>query len=242
MLKKRINKQSPSDAGLKKKKRPKLKKRLLANPDSIGDGHLKSGRSLDPDRPLTDQAWVMLRHYLSMENPDIYQAYRMAGYAGIGNSGLVSSFEIFNAPNFQKQLAFEIEARKQAMKVDMYSVIRNLTIMSNANMDDFAEWSELGVTLKDSASLTREQKYAIVEVKQTSQGVQIKLDSRQRATEMLATHLGFLIPDPSKGKDVQESAQKIKEAADALFNSVPIEPPKSEEPTPSNSNPGDDNE
>lgn len=229
------------DKGIRPRKLPKLKKRILGNPDKIGNAHTTSTRIVDdPDHPLTDQNWVMLRAYMAMENPDVYQAYKMAGYAGVNQSGITSAWEIFNSPNFQKALESEVEARKQFLKVDMYSVIRNLTIMANANMDDFAEWSKTGVTLKDSANLTRDQKYAIVEVKQTKQGVQIKLDSRQRATEMLATHLGFLIPDPSKGKDVQESAQKIKEAADELFNSVPTEPPKPEEPTPSSSNPGDD--
>ncbi len=231
------------DKGIKPRKLPKLKKRILGNPDKIGNAHTTSTRIVDdPDHPLTDQNWVMLRAYMAMENPDVYQAYKMAGYAGVNQSGITSAWEIFNSPNFQKALESEVEARKQFLKVDMYSVIRNLTTMANTNMDDFAEWNEYGVTLKDSANLTRDQKYGIVEVTQTSQGVKIKLDSRQRALEMLATHLGFLIPDPSKGKDVQESAQKIKEAADALFNSVPTEPPKPEEPTPSNSNPGDEDE
>jgi Terminase small subunit len=237
-LKKR--KTDKKDKGIKPRRLPKLKKRILGNPNKTGNDHLTSGRTVDdPDRPLTDQNWVMLRAYMGMENPDVYQAYKMAGYAGVDQSGITSAWEIFNSPNFQKALESEVEARKQFLKVDMYSVIRNLTIMANANMDDFAEWSESGVTLKDSANLTRDQKYAIVEVKQTAQGVQIKLDSRQRATEMLATHLGFLIPDPSKGKDTRESAQKIKEAADELFNSVPTEPPKPEEPptaTPSQPN------
>lgn len=214
------------------KKIPKPTRRtgtILANPDRKITGTSQSNQ--DPDRPLSDQEWTMLKHYASMESPSLYQAYKLAGYTGIGQSGMVAASIIFSTPAFQKQLELEVNARKQLMRVEINSVIRNLILLANANMDDYATWKGGRVILKDSTALTRDQKYAIVEVKDTAQGVQIKLDSRQNALTMLATHLGFLVPDPSKTKDVRETAQQIKEEADKLFNSVPTEPPTTPSPS-----------
>ena len=178
----------------------------------------------------------MLKHYASMEVPNLYQSYKLAGFSGVGTNGMQEAIEVFAMPAFQAGLEVELNERRQLMRVEINSVIRNLVNMANANMDDYAEWRNGTVVLKDSSELTRDQKYAIVEVKDTAQGVQIKLDSRQRALEMLATHLGFLVPDASKTKDVHETAKLIKEEADKLFGSVPTEPP----PTPTPSNQGDD--
>lgn len=210
----------------------RLKKRgtLAASPNHSQIG--KRGK----ERDLTDQEWTMLKHYASMEVPNLYQSYKLAGFSGVGTNGMQEAIEVFAMPAFQAGLEVELNERRQLMRVEINSVIRNLLNMANANMDDYAEWRGGAVVLKDSSELTRDQKYAIVEVKDTAQGVQIKLDSRQRALEMLATHLGFLVPDPSKAKDASETAKLIKEEADKLFCSVPTEPP----PTPTPSNQGDD--
>lgn len=219
-------------AGKLKQTNGRLKKRgtLLASPS-----HSQTHKT-PVDRELTDQEWTMLKHYASMEVPNLYRAYKLAGFSGVGTGGMQHAIEIFAMPAFQAGLEVELNERRQLMRVEINSVIRNLLNMANANMDDYAEWRGGAVVLKDSSQLTRDQKYAIVEVKDTAQGVQIKLDSRQRALEMLATHLGFLVPDASKTKDVHETAKLIKEEADKLFGSVPTEPP----PTPTQSNQGDD--
>ena len=205
---------------------PKLKRRFIGS----GISNTDPTRSNDPDAPLNDQAWLMVKIYSGMENPCIFTAYKQAGYEGRGVSGAGNAQTIFYSPNFQKALKEELELRDKFFRVDAAIVIRNLERMANASLKDYGDWTSEGFILKSSDELTRDQAYAIAEIKQKANGeMSIKLESRMRANELLATHFGLLIPDQGKTKDVQEAAQQIKEAYDALSGSVPTEPPASPE-------------
>ena len=207
-----------------------LKKRFTGKVNPTKKPNPGRDRSRDPDRPLTDRAWLMVKAYATMEQPNIYQAYLQAGYEGRGNAGGVSANEIFYTPNFQKALRNEMELRDKLFRVDAAMVIRNLSLMANANLLDYGSWDEEEFILKPSTELTRDQGYAITEIKRKANGeMTIKLESKMRANELLATHLGILVPDPAGKKDVHEAAMQIKEAVDALNGSVPTEPPPEEE-------------
>jgi phage terminase small subunit len=168
----------------------------------------------------------MLKYYAAAEEPSIFEAYKKAGYQGRGTSGGVSAQQIFYSPNFQKALQEELDLRDKLFRVDAGMVLRNLERMANANLKDYGSWSSEGFVLKSSEELTRDRSYAIAEIKQNIKGeVSIKLESRIRANELLATHFGMLIPDQSRLKSTEEAAQSIKTAYDALNGSVPTEPP-----------------
>ncbi len=205
---------------------PKLKRRFIGS----GVSNTPSSRSNDPDAPLNDQAWLMVKIYTGMESPCIFTAYKQAGYEGRGLSGASAAQEIFYAPNFQKALKEELELRDKFFRVDAAIVIRNLERMANASLKDYGDWTSEGFVLKSSDELTRDQAYAIAEIKQKANGeMSIKLESRMRANELLATHFGLLIPDAGKIKDAKEHAEQIKEAFDELNGSVPIAPPPDQE-------------
>jgi hypothetical protein len=204
--------------------RIKLKRRFLGDPDASSAND--TNRCCDPDAPLTDRAWLMVKHYASMEEPCIVSAYKLAGFEGRGDSARTSANSLFHSPNFQKALREELELRDKLFRVDAAAVLRNLQLMANANMKDFGTWDNESFVLKSSAELTRDKAYAIEEIRQQSNGtVTIKLASRMRANELLATHLGLMVPDPSKTKDVRQVAKEIKDAVDSLMGSVPTEPP-----------------
>ena len=216
-----LNKDNGQSYGLKKRFTGKVNPTKKPNPGR--------NRSSNPDKPLTDRAWLMVKHYASMEKPSIFQAYLQAGYEGRGNSAGVSANEIFYSANFQKALQVEMELRDKLFRVDAAMVIRNLSLMANANMKDFGSWEHDSFVLKSSEELTRDVAYAISEIKRNTRGeVTIKLESRMRANELLATHLGILVPDPAGRKDISETAAQIREAVEALNGSVPTKPPEEE--------------
>ena len=86
-----------------------------------------------------------------------------------------------------------------------------------ADMSDYGEWDRDFVTLFPSRQLTPEQSAAVSEVKQTRQGVQIKLHDKQKALDALARIHGMFIErhdhtssDGSMSpKDVDPSTVKV---------------------------------
>ena len=235
-------------------RKPYLKKRIVAKPSTIEKRIARNENRAacrDEDTPLTPRAAMMLTHYLAMEIPSQLKAYKMAGYDASGQSAASSANQIFNSPNFQKALREQLAHRQKRFVVEGDRMLENLTNIANANMDDFCSWDSGSVTLKASDTLTRAQKYAVVEVKESihargEKTVSIKLFDKLRAIEMLCTHLGLLVPSLERGGTAQELARKAWEAIHALGASVPAAPPaptatETESPSPS-AEPGEPDE
>jgi hypothetical protein len=214
-------------------RKPYLKKRIVAKPSAIEKRVARNENRAacrDEDTPLTPRAAMMLTHYVAMEIPNQFKAYKMAGYDGEGQSAASSANQIFNSPNFQKALREQLVHRQKRFVVEGDRMLENLSNIANANMDDFCTWDNASVTLKASTELTRAQKYAVVEVKEQLhkkglKTVSIKLFDKLRAIEMLCTHLGLLVPSLERGGTAQELAKLAWEAIHALGASVPTAPP-----------------
>lgn len=119
-------------------------------------------------------------------------------------------------------------------------VVKELAAVGFAVMTDLCHWSDDGVRLLDSASLTREQAAAVAEVREASTGrngrsakaepgdapvrgcVQVKLHSKLKALEMLARHLGMFGGGPGTG-DANEAVAppelppELQARLDALY-------------------------
>ena len=128
----------------------------------------------------------------------------------------------------------QLEDRKRLLQVEANLVLKNILTLSNANLLDYAEWTQRELKLKPSADLTRDQGYAVVMVEENkhrdgTSTVKIKLADKTPHLNMLATHLGLLDPSSGKGDTPKSLALQVKEEIDALANSVPITPSEAEE-------------
>lgn len=82
----------------------------------------------------------------------------------------------------------------QAPHISKEAVVRELAAIGFASVEDICQWSEEGVSLRDSSSISRAHTSAIAEVRESGTargGVQIKMHSKLRALEMLGRHLGM---------------------------------------------------
>jgi phage terminase small subunit len=94
----------------------------------------------------------------------------------------------------------ELSSKVQQIAEERYLVtqeriIAELATIGFANAEDYFEWSDKGVKIKDSASLTKAQRSVVAEISQTKTKdggtIKIKLSDKQSALEKLGRHLGM---------------------------------------------------
>ena len=92
----------------------------------------------------------------------------------------------------QEEIQKAIEKRQNRVEITQDRVLQELTSIAFAKGTDYASIISGVVMMNDTEELTEEQKAAIVSIKQTKEGVEVKLADKMRALELLAKHLGLL--------------------------------------------------
>lgn len=95
-----------------------------------------------------------------------------------------------------------MEKRQTRVEISQDRVLRELAAVAFANGTDYASVVSGLVMMNDTEDLTQEQKAAIVSIKQTKEGVEVKLADKMKALELLAKHLG-LFEVQEKPEDAQ---------------------------------------
>lgn len=129
--------------------------------------------------------------------------------------------------NVEVQTAIQkgIEKRQARTEITQDRVLQELAAIAFANGIDYAQIVSGTATLYDTEKLTDRQKAAIISIKQTKDGVEIKLGSKLKALELLGKHLGMfsgeheaLEDEPSidglEEIDEQDTTGKEAEGAD----------------------------
>lgn len=96
--------------------------------------------------------------------------------------------------SIQEKIAELQAARSKRTEITQDRVVKELAAMAFAKATDYAQIADIGgmVTVKITPTdeLTPEQQAAIVGIKQTQAGIEVKLD-KSKALEMLGRHLGM---------------------------------------------------
>lgn len=147
------------------------------------------------------------------------QAAIRAGYSGktayaIGQQNL-KKVEIQNA------IQTAMEKRSQRVEITQDMVLDELAAIGFARGTDYAQTTENGVALTPTSELNDRQRAAVVSVKETQFGVEIKLADKVKALELLGKHLGlFDGKGDTGGAAVAEFLRAVRpspEAVAALF-------------------------
>lgn len=85
-----------------------------------------------------------------------------------------------------------IGKRQSRVEITQDRVLKELAAIAFAKGTDYASIISGVVMMNDTGELTEEQKAAIVGIKQTKEGVEVKLADKMKALELLARHLGLL--------------------------------------------------
>lgn len=124
------------------------------------------------------------------------------------------AYELLTKPYIVAEINREMQKRTKKLDLNADFTLNRLKALSESNPLDVAQWAGGKLMLKDSASLTREQAYAIesLHMKQTRYGPEIKFKLRKPdvALEMLGRHQGlFDVGDQGKPAEEMEEAIKV---------------------------------
>ncbi|MBI5518601.1 MAG: terminase small subunit [Desulfovibrio sp.] len=177
----------------------------LDEPDSflmLGDNTWDAD---DPDKPLTEQQFVLVHEY--MVDMDFAAAMKRAGYRGERNGSRLK-----NQPNIKKAIFQLLQERKAACRVYADKVLAQLVRIIDLSVADFLDWKGTEIRLKGSASIPEEKKALLVEIRQgKGGGWSIKMPDKLAAIDKVMRHLGMFenanrhmqMPDPRKAEIIR---------------------------------------
>jgi len=100
--------------------------------------------------------------------------------------------QLITKNNVSAAIQEAIEKRQNRVEITQDRVLQELASIAFAKGTDYASIISGIVMMNDTGELTEEQKAAIVSIKQTKEGVEVKLADKMKALELLARHLGLL--------------------------------------------------
>lgn len=93
--------------------------------------------------------------------------------------------------NVAKYISERMEERQKRTEVTQDRVIEELAAIAFARATDYAEVRGGNVNIKNTTDLNEEQVRAIAGIKEGANGVEIKLNDKEKALELLGRHLGM---------------------------------------------------
>lgn len=144
------------------------------------------------NKNLTKKQELFIQEYLVDMNAT--QAYKRAGYA-VKNDNVAhaSAQRMLRNATVKKEIERQIDLRKRKLKVTAEDVIDELIKVGFTNITDVVNVKEGFVIAKDTDTLTENQQRAISEIKQTDNGVSIKMHNKLGALKLLGQHLGIFL-------------------------------------------------
>ena len=154
---------------------------------------------------LTKRREIFAKEYVKTDNASA--AYRVAfSYKNmkeetINNNAykLLQNNDILARVAELKAIAMEIAEKE--FKTDSTELLRHLTILRNARIDEYVDLTGDKLVFKPFSELTEEQLMCIESVKTTREGIELKLHGKDWTIEKIAKHIGFYEKD-NKQKSV----------------------------------------
>ena len=119
------------------------------------------------------------------------RAYRVA-YPSVKKDETVraNGSRMLTNANVAKYISERMQERQQRTEVTQDMVIKELAAIAFARATDYAAVRGGTVCIKDTDSLSDEQICAIAGIKEGKFGVEIRLNDKEKALELLGRHLG----------------------------------------------------
>lgn len=91
----------------------------------------------------------------------------------------------------QKYISERMKERQKRTEITQDRVIQELAYIAFAKVTDYASVKDGSVKIKDTDELTNEQIRAISGIKEGKFGVEVRLNDKEKALELLGRHLGM---------------------------------------------------
>lgn len=120
------------------------------------------------------------------------RAYRVA-YPSVkkDEAAAVNGSKLLRNTKVQEYISERMQERQQRTEVTQDMVVKELAAIAFARATDYAEVKGGAVRIKDTDTLSDQQIRAISGIKEGANGIEIKLNDKEKALELLGRHLGM---------------------------------------------------
>ena len=171
---------------------------------------------------INHKQWLFAQEYIVD-----HVATQAAGRAGYSETGLsVTGSRLLAHPRIQAAIAEAEDLKAKTREITIERVLEEMRRLAFAQTTDMVELKGGWVTIKDTESLTTEQKSAISQIKQKKDGeIEVKFYDKQKSLEMLAKYLG-IFSDMNTG----QSSTSVQPQINIVFGDAPAldETPRAE--------------
>ena len=136
---------------------------------------------------LTDKQKKFIDEYLVDLNAT--QAAIRAGYKE--KAAYRTGAENLRKPQIQEEIQKRMEERQKRTEITQDMVLQELAAIAFARATDYVSVMGGKVQVKDTDQLSDSQIAAIAGIKETQNGIEVKLGSKEKTLELLGRHLGM---------------------------------------------------
>lgn len=139
---------------------------------------------------MTEKQKIFADEYLIDLNAT--RAYRVA-YPSVkkDETARANSSRMLTNANVAKYITERMEERQKRTEITQDRVLKELAVIAFAKATDYAEVKDGQVIIKDTEELNEQQARAIAGIKEGKFGVEVKLNDKEKALELLGRHLGM---------------------------------------------------
>lgn len=112
-------------------------------------------------------------------------------------------------------IAERMQARQERTEITQDRVLEELAAIAFARATDYAEVRDDQVFIKDTAGLSENQIKAIAGIKQGKFGIEVKLNDKEKALELLGRHLG-MFKDRVEVSGLEEEKTKLSDLIEQM--------------------------
>ena len=139
---------------------------------------------------MTEKQKIFADEYLIDLNAT--RAYRVA-YPSVkkDETAAVAAARMLRNVKVAAYIQKRMQQRQERTEITQDRVLQELAAIAFARATDFAEVKSDRVIIKDTAELTEQQIRAIAGIKEGKFGIEVKLNDKEKALELLGRHLGM---------------------------------------------------
>ena len=163
---------------------------------------------------MTEKQKIFANEYLIDLNAT--RAYRIA-YPSVKKeeAAAVNGSKLLRNTKVAAYIQERMKERQKRTEITQDRVLEELAAIAFAKATDYAEVKEGQVIIKDTANMDEQQVRAIAGIKEGKYGIELKLNDKEKALELLGRHLG-MFKDKLEVSGLEEEKKKLGDILDQL--------------------------
>jgi phage terminase small subunit len=163
---------------------------------------------------MTEKQKIFADEYLIDLNAT--RAYRVA-YSAVKKeeAAAVNGSKLLRNTKVAAYIQERMQERQKRTEITQDRVLQELAAIAFARATDYAEVKDECVKIKDTKDLDEQQVRAIAGIKEGKFGIEVKLNDKEKALELLGRHLG-MFKDKVEVSGLEEEKKKLGDILEQL--------------------------